>query len=178
MTQNDCGGNPCPRQGVMFACQCLILFIVIAVSLYNLSITTPEECSKEALWALLISGCLGICCPGPVIKWSKKEKKSGRLRCQRTVSGGWGLSWWLFPATRVWTCIRRTRPRITRFNFLLRWGLRENGRSDWWDLTIAGPGSTFLEMKPTLSESSATSKTAQYASHSCPQDTILHPDNW
>ena len=75
MTQNDCGGNPCPRQGVMFACQCLILFIVIAVSLYNLSITTPEECSKEALWAWLISGCLGICCPGPVIKWSKKEKK-------------------------------------------------------------------------------------------------------
>ena len=59
----------------MFACQCLILFIVIAVSLYNLSITTPEEYSKEALWALLISGCLGICCPGPVIKWSKKEKK-------------------------------------------------------------------------------------------------------
>ena len=76
MTQNDCRGNPCPRQEVMFACQCLILFTSIAVSLYNFFITTPEVCSKEALWATLISGCLGICCPRRVIKWSTKKKRS------------------------------------------------------------------------------------------------------
>ena len=75
MTWYDCRGKPCPRQEFVFICQCLILTVIIVVSLYNLSNTTPEECSKEALWASLISGSLGICCPGPVIKWGSKQKK-------------------------------------------------------------------------------------------------------
>ena len=77
MTWYDCRGKPCPRQEVVFVCQCLILSITILVSLYNLSNTSPEECNKEALWASLISGCLGICCPGPVIRWRKNRGEAG-----------------------------------------------------------------------------------------------------
>ena len=31
MTWYDCQGNPCPRRGVVFVCQCMVLFTVIAV---------------------------------------------------------------------------------------------------------------------------------------------------
>ena len=71
MPWNDCWGRPVPRQEIEFLCQSFVLTVVIVVSLYNLTVTPQGDC-KEALWASLLSACVGIACPGPVIKWRSR----------------------------------------------------------------------------------------------------------
>lgn len=80
----------CPRNEVEFICQTVILFVVICVSLYNLTVG-EEEC-KETLWASLLSGSVGICAPGPVINRNKatqnrqeEDELDGKRRRQHSA---------------------------------------------------------------------------------------------
>ena len=61
----NCCGQRCPRKEIEFLCQTALLFLVVAVSLYNLT-TGGQEC-RETLWASLLSASVGLCTPGPVI---------------------------------------------------------------------------------------------------------------
>ena len=60
-----CCGQSCPRKEIEFLCQTALLFLVVAVSLYNLT-AGGQEC-RETLWASLLSASVGLCTPGPVI---------------------------------------------------------------------------------------------------------------
>jgi hypothetical protein len=57
-------GNRYPRQLLMFLCQVLILYTVIVVSIYNLTVQSQNSTS----WTALLSSCLGYLLPSPTIK--------------------------------------------------------------------------------------------------------------
>jgi hypothetical protein len=52
------------RSEVVFLCQVLILYTVIVVSIYNLTV----ESENSTLWTALLSSCLGYLLPNPTIK--------------------------------------------------------------------------------------------------------------
>lgn len=62
-------GRVFPRTEVVFFSQTIILYIIIIVSLVNLT----RGVSDTNLWASTLSGCLGYLMPNPKIKISKKE---------------------------------------------------------------------------------------------------------
>ena len=53
-----------PRSEVVFLCQVLILYTVIVVNIYNLTI----ESENSTLWTALLSSCLRYLLPNPTIK--------------------------------------------------------------------------------------------------------------
>jgi hypothetical protein len=57
-------GKKTPRSEVVFLCQVLILYTVIVVSIYNLTV----ESENSTLWTALLSSCLGYLLPNPTIK--------------------------------------------------------------------------------------------------------------
>jgi hypothetical protein len=57
-------GKKTPRSEVVFVCQVLILYTVIVVSIYNLTV----ESENSTLWTALLSSCLGYLLPNPTIK--------------------------------------------------------------------------------------------------------------
>ena len=57
-------GKKTPRSEVVFLCQVLILYTVIVVSIYNLTV----ESENSTLWTDLLSSCLGYLLPNPTIK--------------------------------------------------------------------------------------------------------------
>jgi hypothetical protein len=50
--------------GGLFLCQVLILYTVIVVSIYNLTVKSENN----TLWTALLSSCLGYLLPNPTIK--------------------------------------------------------------------------------------------------------------
>jgi hypothetical protein len=57
-------GKKIPRSEIVFLCQVLILYTVIVVSIYNLTV----ESENSTLWTALLSSCLGYLLPNPTIK--------------------------------------------------------------------------------------------------------------
>ena len=57
-------GKKTPRSGVVFLCQVLILYTVIVVSIYNLTV----ESENSTLWVVLLSSNMGYLLPNPTIK--------------------------------------------------------------------------------------------------------------
>ena len=57
-------GKKIPRSELVFLCQVLILYTVIVVSIYNLTVGT----ANSTLWTALLSSCLGYLLPNPTIK--------------------------------------------------------------------------------------------------------------
>ena len=60
-------GKKTPRSEVVFLCQVLILYTVIVVSIYNLTV----QSQNSTLWTALLSSCLGYLLPIPTIKRSR-----------------------------------------------------------------------------------------------------------
>jgi hypothetical protein len=57
-------GKKTPRSEVVCLCQVLILYTVIIVSIYNLTV----QSQNSTLWTALLSSCLGYRLPSPTIK--------------------------------------------------------------------------------------------------------------
>ena len=57
----------------VFACQMLLIYIVIITCIINLSIGNGES----NLWTALLSSCLGYILPAPSIKTKKKSNING-----------------------------------------------------------------------------------------------------
>ena len=57
-------GQKTPRSEVVFLCQVLILYTVIVISIYNLTVNSENS----TLWTALLSSCLGYLLPNPTIK--------------------------------------------------------------------------------------------------------------
>ena len=57
-------GKKTPRSEVVFLSQVLILYTVIIVSIYNLTV----QSQNSTLWTALLSSCLGYLFPNPTIK--------------------------------------------------------------------------------------------------------------
>jgi hypothetical protein len=58
-----------PADEVMFFCQILIAYVVILVSLINISLENGDIC----LWSTLASGTIGYLLPNPSLKSVKNE---------------------------------------------------------------------------------------------------------
>ena len=57
-------GRECPKEEIMFLCQVIILYTVIVVSIYNLTIAHDDS----TLWTALLSSSLGYLLPNPSLK--------------------------------------------------------------------------------------------------------------
>jgi hypothetical protein len=57
-------GKKTPRSEVVFLSRVLILYTVIIVSIYNLTV----QSQNSTLWTVLLSSCLGYMLPSPTIK--------------------------------------------------------------------------------------------------------------
>lgn len=57
-------GRKTPRAEVVYLCQVFILYTVIVVSIYNLTV----QSDKPTLWTALLSSSLGYLLPSPTIK--------------------------------------------------------------------------------------------------------------
>ena len=57
-------GQRIPRSEIVFFCQMLVIYAVVAVSLFNL---TRGEGSDQ-LWTALLSSCLGYVLPNPTLE--------------------------------------------------------------------------------------------------------------
>jgi hypothetical protein len=57
-------GKKTPRSEVVLLCRVLILYTVIVVSIYNLTV----QSQNSTLWTALLSSCLGYLLPSPTIK--------------------------------------------------------------------------------------------------------------
>ena len=57
-------GTDCPKAEIVFLCQVVVLYTIIAVSIYNL--TTGHTDSN--LWTALLSSSLGYLLPNPSVK--------------------------------------------------------------------------------------------------------------
>lgn len=60
-------GKLLPPPGVVFICQMLIIYVVIGVSLFNLTRGGGDE-HEGKLWIVLLSSCLGYMLPNPKLK--------------------------------------------------------------------------------------------------------------
>ncbi len=56
-------GSKLPKAEVLFFTQVILIYIVVVVSLVNISLGRPEE-----LWVLLLTSCLGYLLPNPTLK--------------------------------------------------------------------------------------------------------------
>ena len=57
-------GRECPKEEIMFLCKVIILYAVIVVSIYNLTV----EHGDSTLWTALLSSSLGYLLPNPSLK--------------------------------------------------------------------------------------------------------------
>ena len=57
-------GTECPKEEIMFLCQVIILYTVIVVSIYNLTVAHDDP----TLWTALLSSSLGYLLPNPSLK--------------------------------------------------------------------------------------------------------------
>ena len=62
-------GTECPKEEIVFLCQVIILYTVIVVSIYNLTVAHDDS----TLWTALLSSSLGYLLPNP----SLKDKRDG-----------------------------------------------------------------------------------------------------
>ena len=54
----------CPKEEIVFLCQVIILYTVIVVSIYNLTVAHDDS----TLWTALLSSSLGYLLPNPSLK--------------------------------------------------------------------------------------------------------------
>ena len=54
----------CPKEEIVFLCQVIILYTVIVVSIYNLTVGHGDS----TLWTVLLSSSLGYLLPNPSLK--------------------------------------------------------------------------------------------------------------
>ena len=59
----DIFGQRVPRNEIVFICQMILIYVVVAVSLYNLS----RGSEVDNLWVALLGSCLGYVLPNPSI---------------------------------------------------------------------------------------------------------------
>ena len=57
-------GTECPKEEIVFFCQVIILYTVIVVSIYNLTVGHGDS----TLWTALLSSSLGYLLPNPSLK--------------------------------------------------------------------------------------------------------------
>ena len=57
-------GRECPKEEIVFLCQVIILYTVIVVSIYNLTVAHDDS----TLWTALLSSSLGYLLPNPSLK--------------------------------------------------------------------------------------------------------------
>ena len=57
-------GRECPTEEIVFLCQVIILYTVIVVSIYNLTVAHDDS----TLWTALLSSSLGYLLPNPSLK--------------------------------------------------------------------------------------------------------------
>ena len=57
-------GRECPKEEIVFRCQVIILYTVIVVSIYNLTVAHDDS----TLWTALLSSSLGYLLPNPSLK--------------------------------------------------------------------------------------------------------------
>ena len=57
-------GTECPKEEIVFLCQVIILYTVIVVSIYNLTVAHDDP----TLWTALLSSSLGYLLPNPSLK--------------------------------------------------------------------------------------------------------------
>ena len=57
-------GRECPKEEIVFLCQVIILYTVIVVSIYNLTVAHDDS----TLWTALLSSSLGYIPPNPSLK--------------------------------------------------------------------------------------------------------------
>lgn len=58
-------GKLMPRPEIVFICQMLVIYVVIGVSLFNL---TSGDDKDGKLWIALLSSCLGYMLPNPKLE--------------------------------------------------------------------------------------------------------------
>ena len=58
------GSRGCPKEEIVFLCQVIILYTVIVVSIYNLTVAHDDS----TLWTALLSSSLGYLLPNPSLK--------------------------------------------------------------------------------------------------------------
>ncbi len=64
-------GRRFPKSEVVYACQVIVIYAVISVSLVNLTLYKDEG----KLWTALLSSCLGYMLPNPSIKSYPSEER-------------------------------------------------------------------------------------------------------
>ena len=80
----NCPGRlNCPREEIEFLVQSFVVFVVISVSLYNL---TVNPLSNTPLWISLLSCGFGIFVPAPSVKRVFDVKKKTRDENELNVS--------------------------------------------------------------------------------------------
>lgn len=57
-------GRRVPRSEIVFVCQMVIIYVVVGVSLFNLT----QGHGTDNLWVALLSSCLGYVLPNPSIE--------------------------------------------------------------------------------------------------------------
>ena len=57
-------GRECPKEEIVFLCQVIILYTVIVVSIYNLTVAHDDS----TVWTALLSSSLGYLLPNPSLK--------------------------------------------------------------------------------------------------------------
>ena len=57
-------GRECPKEEIVFLCQVIILYTVIVVSIYNLTVAHDDS----TLWTAMLSSSLGYLLPNPSLK--------------------------------------------------------------------------------------------------------------
>ena len=55
----------CTKNELVYCCQLIVVFVIIAVALFNL--TFKDEDTDTCLWSSLISGSLGYLVPSPTL---------------------------------------------------------------------------------------------------------------
>lgn len=61
-----------PRPDLVFVCQMIIIYLVIGVSLFNLSWGTLDA-NEGKIWVALLSSCLGYMLPNPKLSAISKQ---------------------------------------------------------------------------------------------------------
>ncbi|RLJ22610.1 hypothetical protein DJ031_00480 [bacterium endosymbiont of Escarpia laminata] len=57
-------GTACPKEEIVFVCQVIVLYSVILISIYNLSVGHENP----TLWTALLSSSLGYLLPSPTLR--------------------------------------------------------------------------------------------------------------
>lgn len=62
-------GNTLPRSEIIFFVQVILVYIVVIVSIVNLTI----GCAEDKLWIALLSSSIGYILPSPTLKFNKSS---------------------------------------------------------------------------------------------------------